>query len=234
MIAAGRWLLVAGFSILFALAMWASEPSSQVQHPIIGREIPVDDFPVLVPGYRIQIGSYNSQKKADHLKQQLKAKLDLKIHLRQEDDRWLVRVGDFRDSTAAITFLHGKSFAAWAKSAALVADNIPVSPDSLPPPPLVPGYRLQVYALADKDKAIKSARNLTCLFPDLRVHVISTDTLFKVQLGDFKDSTEVATWKEKVSGTADLKPIMVQMPVFDLPPPRPEMSPPADIFEYDD
>jgi hypothetical protein len=226
-----RLLFVSRWSLVLLLA---SASFSQDKHPIIGREIQLDDFAILVPGYRLQVGSFNSEKSADQLKLKLKSGISSKIHLRREEGKWLVRVGDFRDSTAACKLLHSKSFAPWSGKAVLVADQIPVSPDSLPLPQLTPGYRLQVFALADSGRAISSARDMTGLFPELRVHVLVVDSLYKVQLGDFKDSTQMVTWKDKITGTADLKPIIVQMPVFDLPPPKPAMSPPRDIFNYDD
>jgi hypothetical protein len=222
------------FIFHFSFFICCSATFSQVLHPISGREIWLDDFPVLVPGYRLQVGAFNSQKTANQLKQQFQSKISAKVHLRQEGGKWLVRVGDFRDSTLAHELSRSKSFATWSGKAVLVDDQIPVNPDSLPPPPVVPGYRLQVYALTDSIKAVTSGRDLTGLFPDLRVHVILVDSLYKVQLGDFKDSIETLTWKDKITGTADLQPIIIPMEVWNLPPPKPAMSPPRDIFKYDD
>lgn len=224
--------LVARLSLLVALV---SATFAQPPHPINSdREIPLDDFPVLISGYRIQIGAFSSQKSADQSKQKLQSKLSAKVHLRQENSLWRVRVGDFIDSVSALKFMRSKPFSPWVKKAALVADQIPVSLDSSPTPPMVPGYRVQVYALADKDQALKSARNLTGLFPEVRIHVLLSDSLYKIQIGDFKDSTTAATFKESITGTADLKPFLVQMNVYDLPPPQPTMSAPKDIFKYDD
>jgi hypothetical protein len=226
-----RCVGICQFLIVICLA---SATFCQVLHPINGQEIPLDDFPILVPGYRIELSAFNSQEKADCLKRQLQSKLSTKVHLRQEGESWQVRVGDFSDSVSATEYLHSRAFKHWSKRAAVVADYLPVPSDSLPPQPKVSGYRLQVYALADQRQAMKSGRNLTCLFPQIRVHVIYSDSLYKIQLGDFTDSAEVAEWKEKVTGVADMKPIIVQTQIYNLPAPDPSMSAPRDIFRYDD
>ncbi|RJP78061.1 MAG: SPOR domain-containing protein [Candidatus Zixiibacteriota bacterium] len=205
---------------------------AQSPHLTGEKEIPRDDFPALVEGWRVQVGAYSSQETAEHLKEILKSATGRKVHLQGEAGIWRVRVGEFADSASAADFLRGTLAPQGYHDARVVRDRLPVDRESLPPPPTVPGYRLQAYALSSRDSALARARDLAVNVPEAAVHVIQAGDLYKIQIGDFRTRAGADSLNAQITGRADLQPLVVETRIpVDPPPPQP-LSYPRDIFRY--
>ncbi len=222
------------YLLALGLLMGRGVSFAQETHLIDSQEIPLDDFPALVDGYRIQIGAFKSENGALQLKEILDQQHSGVAHLRYEKGRWRVRVGDFLSADSARQFLRAKLQLLGYEDAEIVQDMIPRQKSDQPVQNACAGYRLQLYALSGREGALQKARNLTCLFPDLQIHVLLQDDLYKVQMGDFRDRQLAEAWKASITGVADLSPIIIPEMVEEVPAPRPRVVQPAEIFQFDD
>jgi len=222
-------------SLSFILGAFAAATFGQELHLIKDVEIPLDDFPVMTAGYRIQIGAYSSEKTALELKQDLQEKFGRKARLHFEDGLWRIRLGDFLDSLACRDFVVSQVVPAGYSDAIMVEDKLPKTAETLPPPLTEEGYRIQIAALSDRESALERAKDMACSFPDLRAHVMMTDSLYKVQFGDFRLEAEAEAWKTEFEQIDSLQAIVVPAEVYGpAPPPPSQKSPEKDIFQYDD
>jgi hypothetical protein len=225
-----------GAAVLF-LCFWglAFATFAQEEHLIKDTEIPLDDFPVLMAGYRIQIGAFISESTAAQLKQKLSDQFQEKTHLSFTDGLWRVRIGDFQDSAQCAEFLQSFLLPQGYFDAEIKNDRIPVSVESIAIRPGEPGYRIQFMALSDRETALDNARDLACRFRDLQAHVILSDSLYKIQFGDFRLQSEAEAWKIEMGQVDSLAPMIVPAQVHGpVPPPPSQRTPEEDIFKYDD
>jgi len=221
-------------SFLF-LGAFAAATFGQESHLTEDVEIPLDDFPIMTVGYRIQLGAYNSENTALELKQNLQEKFGQKAHLHFEDGLWRIRLGDFADSVAYRNFIHTQLIPAGYSDAIMVEDKVPRSGESHPPPRTEPGYRIQIAALSDSENAKERAKDMSCSFPDLRPHVMMAHRLYKIQFGDFRLQAEAEAWKMEFEQIDSLQAIVVPAQVYGpAPPPPGQKTPEKDIFQYDD
>jgi len=222
-------------SALICFSAWAAATFAQGEHLIRNGEVLSDNFPARITGYRIQLGSFSTESSAVQFKENLKSQMSEKIHLSYVNKRWRVRIGDFPDSTSCAEFLQSRLIPLGYADALVIADKIPAAATDLPAPATEAGFRLQVEALANCERAIELARNLGCIFPDLQSHVIRADSLYKVQMGDFRERAAAEAWKAEMEQVEGLQPIIVPAEVYGpIPPPPEEQSPGEDIFEFDD
>jgi cell division septation protein DedD len=220
-------MLLGGLLVCAALAKAQSDVKSSI-------EIPLDDFPAMVEGYRVQLGAFASEAAAVEFQHRLEAGCSKKTHLNYSDGFWRVRVGDFRDSTEALRFLTQEMNDDWGVNGLVVRDKIPLAEGELERPARLEGYRIQVNAFSTRESALEFAVNLTLLLPDLRVYVVQEDPYYKIRLGDFRSQSEAAEKMKMLDSIPDLAPILVKTLINDLPPLEPGGYKPVDVFEYDD
>ncbi len=218
------------FSFLFLCAAFAKAQSDDVASV----EIPLDDFPALVEGYRIQLGAFATEAAAVEFLHRVEAQCSAKMHLNYSDSFWRVRVGDFRDSTEALRFLNDEMRDDWSVNSLIVRDKIPLLDGEREQPARLEGYRIQVNAFSTRESALEYAGNLALLLPDLRVYVVQEDPYYKIRLGDFHSKAEAEAKIQTLDSIPDLTPILVKTLINDLPPLEPSIYKPVDVFEYDD
>jgi len=222
-------------SLIFFLGAFAAATFGQNPHQSKHIEILLDEFPVLVAGYRIQIGAYSSENTALELKQSLQEKFGLTAHVHYADSLWRLRLGDFADSLACRDFMVTQVIPAGYSDAIMVEDRLPMAVQALPQSLTEPGFRIQIAVLSNGDNALEYAKDMACNFPDLRAHVMMADSLYRIQFGDFRLQAEAEAWKMEFEQIDTLQAAVVPADVYGPVPPPPSLkTPEKDIFQYDD
>ena len=199
-----------------------------------GTEILLDDFPVSTEGFRIQLGAFSSESSALAFKDSLQRLVPERMHLHYADKLWRVRVGDFADSSAAANYLSEVLSVLDLPAGIVVTDKV------ISPSPVVwqrvkiPGFRIQINALSDRDQALELGRKLDYNNPEFRAYVIHQNGLYRVQFGDFRNRKECEVWLPRLKETYSSEVWIVSTLVYENPPPSPLEHPAIDQFEYDD
>lgn len=199
-----------------------------------GMEIPLDDFPVSVTGYRIQLGAFSTESFAIAFRDSLQKLLEERVHLNYAGGFWRVRVGDFEDSSAAVSYLNEELTPLGYPAGIVVADKIKSSDHETHQGVKIPGFRIQINALSDRDQALDLGRKLDFDYPDERTYVIFQGGLYRVQFGDFRTRSESEVWLGKLGKVFDTELWIVPTLVYQNPPPSPLEHPVIDQFEYSD
>lgn len=220
------------------LALWCSlaffsASLAQSEHLITDVEIPLDDFPVSRSGYRVQVAALSSQDSAFVLREQLVKRTHGRVYLRWEDGLFKIRMGDCLDSTSAVNELSAM-ISLGLSDAFIVPDRILIPESQVPTPDRLDGWRLQLEALSDCTRALDKARSLVCRFDQVQMHLVRAENLYKIQLGDFRSPAAAESLKVKMADMEDLKPVVVEAKIFDLPTEEPVVNSPSDIFEFND
>ncbi len=200
----------------------------------IVEEIPLDDFPHYTQGYTIQIGAFGTENAAQALKRSLLQKVEEKIHLRYAENLYRVRVGDFVDSISAVKFLKNTSALSSYTQAQIVSDRIKVDRDKMESRDKIGGFRVQVRALTDREKALELGRKLDFKFVDVRAYVLRDDSVYKVQLGDFSRRVDAESFIKELEDIEEMETWVVPTRVYLNPPPSPVERPDSDPFDYTD
>lgn len=228
-------VLGSGLIICLGMALWwpATIFGQDTYLKNGGKEIPLDGFPSFTLGYRIQLGAFSSESTASTFRDSLQPCLDQRIHLHYSDGLWRIRVGDFLDSSAAINCMHLVLAPLDYPEGIVVKDRV-TGLSMAEKAEKIQGFRLQVDAFSDRDRALKLARKLDFEHPAVRAYVIEQDGLYKVQFGDFQTRAEGEVWLNKLKDTTDAKIWIVPTLIYENPPPSPVERPVSDPFLYDD
>ncbi|MCX6639286.1 MAG: SPOR domain-containing protein [bacterium] len=220
---------------LFVLTFFATETicAQKAFDNKNGQEIPLDDFPRCQTGYRLQIGAFSDQASAIAFRDSLRRELKIKVHLNYADRLWRVRIGDFSDSQAAKDFDEATLKKLGYQGALLVEDKIMTISTAGPAPQKRHGYRIQVKALSDREKALEYGRRMQIEHPEVRAYVMVIDSVYKIQIGDFRHRGGADAWNKNLKKNSNIDGWIVETLIYEDPPPLEFDNPAMDSFKYD-
>lgn len=221
------------FLVIFTLRVTTLSAQNTYQYQN-GVEIPLDDFPWFVDGFRIQFGAFALEASARAFADSLRVTLRQSIHLRFYDGLYSVQVGSFRDSSRAVQYRDSKYKLAKYQNLLVVRDRIPTEVNRFIDTTRVRGFRIQVQAVSDRDQALELGRKLDFDNPEVRAYVIQQDTLYKVQLGDFTSRGETEAYLERLNEVNDWEAWIIPAYVYKNPPISPLERPVSDPFDFKD
>lgn len=192
-----------------------------------GEEIPLDDFPVYQQGYRIQVGAFSSERVAVSLRDSLESELRQQVCLHYANHYWKVRLGAFTDKLEAERTIKRTLIPLGFSEARVVEDLIEQSP-AIRNAEKIPGFRIQVKALSDRDEALACARRLDTMLPGLRAYVIFQNDIYKIQLGDFRSRSETERRLTTLKDSVNAEAWIVSTLVYKTPPLSPVVPPHTD------
>jgi cell division septation protein DedD len=217
--------------MILCAATIAAQNTYQYQNVV---EIPLDDFPSFMEGYRIQIGAFATEDAARTFANSLRDSLIYGLHLHYDDGLWLVRIGDFPDSVAVLEALDGDLNIARYQSVMVIPSRIKVN-ILADLPQRIPGFRIQVHVTPEREAALELGRKLDYdYYPEVRAYVIRHDSLYKVLLGDFRSRSETESLLKRLKGITGMNPWIIPALVYENPPPSPLQRPVSDPFDYMD
>ena len=197
-------------------------------------EIPLDDFPRFVEGYRIQVGAFSMEQAALTLRDSLSDLFNENLNLKYEHHLWRVRIGEFVDRSEAEQFLIQEIRPAGFHDAQLVPEKVRCESKSVFEHPMVNGFRIQINALTDGNQALELGRRLDFNYTDVRAYVLRQDSIYKVQFGDFSDRQEAERWLEILKEDNVFPIWIVPTSVYKNPLPSPIERPETDPFKFMD
>ncbi len=195
-----------------------------------GEEIPLDDFPVFINGFRLQVGAFATEKAAVALRDSLKKSFSVPVCLHFSEGLWKVRVGAFTVESEARRFLEDELISRGFSDARVVPDKVP-APAGEGFGEKAPGFRIQVNALDDRQAALRAARDLDGKYPRQRTYVVKQDSLYKILFGDFRSRSETEKWLTELKSTIAPEAWVVPGEIYVNPPPSPLEPPHTDPLD---
>lgn len=230
-----EWYIVMRFFLIFLVFFFTFVSTNFAQESYQyanEEEIPLDDFPGRLKGFRVQWGVYSSEKWALAALDSLKNQLNEKVHLHYENGLWKVRIGDFNDSLKAVSY-RDSALVPCGVVAEVIADALLV-PINCANETLeqIEGYRIQLEALSNREQALEKARKLNLNHPEIRSYVIKQDGWYKIRMGDFQKRREAESWLAKIVEEQACEPLIIQSLIYLNPPPAPIERTVSDPLEY--